>query len=253
MVKSRHEKPPQRVHRPGAWHIEWRFDMHPNTILKAKKRTKPGTCEFCGKQFMGFLSSQARFCSKSCSARRGQLLPIIERFRLMITRSTVRDGTHLLWKGSRGEDGYGRFERKPAHRFAWQLATGCQVPDGLIILHTCDIKNCMQTDDFGIYIVGGKVLPRVGHLALGTTKDNAVDASEKGHSSAGAFLRALLKPESFRRGGGHHNAALTDVQAEEIRAKYRSGAIIKRDLAAAYGVSEATIKALLSGRTYRIA
>lgn len=223
--------------------------MHPQST---NKRTKPGICEICGRGFLAFRSSQARFCSKHCSGigRNGDRM---DRFRSRFDSPIViRTAECWLWMRGIARDGYGHYSDYPAHRLAWELASGEQIPEGLIILHTCDVRNCVRNDENGIYLVGGKELPRWGHLALGTYKDNLVDAAEKGHCADGAYRRVALKPETIARGEAHHRALLTNAQAQEIRQRYRAGGIIKRELAAEYGVSTAAIKTLLAGKTYQV-
>lgn len=217
-------------------------------------RVKPGICEVCGTHFLGFRSSTGRFCSNACKviAMRVNVQPLMEAFAERFARRVVTEDGCWLWPNKPNQpDGYGEFRDIPVHHLAWEAATGCKIPVGLIILHTCDVKLCMRNDESGIYVVGGQVLPRLGHLALGTRRDNMRDASEKGHSAAGAFRRALLKPESYPRGENSHRAKLTNAQAADIRARYAAGGVIKRILAAEYEVSMTVIKTILAGKTYR--
>lgn len=74
--------------------------------------------------------------------------------------------TCWLWKG--GVAGaYGTFSldgrAQGAHRAAWQIEHG-PIPDGLVVRHICDVKLCVRID----------------HLTLGTSKDNAADATARG-------------------------------------------------------------------------
>jgi hypothetical protein len=79
--------------------------------------------------------------------------------------------TCLLWNGALNARGYGRSYlgggRKAgltlAHRFAWILEHG-PIPAGFNVLHRCDVRRCV----------------RVGHLFLGTCRDNSLDMSSKG-------------------------------------------------------------------------
>lgn len=82
------------------------------------------------------------------------------------------------WSGNRNPKGYGSFSpywppvrgaTKIAHRWAWMLANGTEVPDGLLVLHRCDNPPCCNP----------------GHLWLGTAADNSADMVLKGRSHTG--------------------------------------------------------------------
>ena len=83
-----------------------------------------------------------------------------------------------LWQASRLGD-YGQFvATKPgaltsrgkdqahlyAHRVAWVIANGRPIPDGLMVLHRCDVPMCVNP----------------AHLFLGTQLDNMRDCKAKG-------------------------------------------------------------------------
>ena len=71
-----------------------------------------------------------------------------------------------LWLGSK-RDGYGMFwsngKLVSAHRMAWEIVHG-RIPDGLLVLHKCDIRECVNPE----------------HLFLGTHLDNFLDCIMKG-------------------------------------------------------------------------
>lgn len=75
-----------------------------------------------------------------------------------------------LWKGCVNTTGYGMVnwagkKNIVAHRLVWKLTNG-QIPDGLQVLHRCDITRCVNPQ----------------HLFLGTIQDNAADRVAKGRT-----------------------------------------------------------------------
>ena len=75
-----------------------------------------------------------------------------------------------------------------AHRVAWEIHNKRPVPEDLFVLHSCDIKNCVNPH----------------HLRLGTAKDNAADAVARGQMPTGEKAWA---------------AKLTDEQVRDIRSR----------------------------------
>jgi len=75
----------------------------------------------------------------------------------------------IEWKGHKVK-GYGRTtfngKRILAHRLSWETAFG-KIPKGLYVLHKCDNRACTN----------------IGHLFLGTIKENALDMVAKGRSA----------------------------------------------------------------------
>lgn len=67
------------------------------------------------------------------------------------------------WRRARDSDGYGRFRRTGAHRFALALATS-KIPAGLNALHKCNFRACCNPS----------------HLYWGTQADNARDRVQSG-------------------------------------------------------------------------
>lgn len=85
-----------------------------------------------------------------------------------------------LWNGACNWKGYGvtwwqkKFNR--AHRVSWLITNG-NIPNGLFVLHTCDVRNCVN--------------PK--HLFLGTHQDNMKDMTAKGRH---AKSRKAIKVQS---------------------------------------------------------
>jgi len=109
-----------------------------------------------------------------------------------------------LWTSTVDKDGYGKIwgNRKLllAHRVAYELFKG-PIPDGLCVLHTCDVPACVNPD----------------HLWLGTKTDNNADMCAKGRQV---------------NGEQHGSAKLTESQVLEIRAATESS----RQIARRYGI-----------------
>lgn len=107
-----------------------------------------------------------------------------------------------LWIGSLNNGGYGHFrvrvgnnKRKifKAHRVAWQLVNNKTIPENKIIMHICDVRNCVK--------------PK--HLMLGTTKENVIDCRNKGR---------LVVPKY--NGEEHPSSVLTERMVLDIRKSY---------------------------------
>lgn len=128
-----------------------------------------------------------------------------------------------LWAGSRHQKGYGSFtitlhgqRHWRANRVAWVLANDRPIPDGLQILHSCDVKACVNPD----------------HLRAGTPHDNNVDQMERGQ---------------IARGERNRHAKLTARDVLAIRESVESD----KALAERYGVWASTIYAIRTGKKWR--
>lgn len=107
---------------------------------------------------------------------------------------------------------------KLVHRVTWELHYG-PVPDGLCVLHRCDIPCCVNH----------------AHLFIGTRQDNAIDASRKGRSVG------------FRRKGSNHPITnLTEVDVIAIRADQRKYKEIAKD----YGIGETGVCLIKTRKTW---
>lgn len=139
--------------------------------------------------------------------------------------------TCWLWTGGLTSGGYGVIELRgttrqsiATHRFSWELHFG-SIPDGMQILHKCDVRSCVNPD----------------HLFLGTQADNVHDCVTKGRNRAGI---------SNMNGETNGNSKLTDEQAIAIRAEYATGQTSSIKLAAKYGVSKPTILRIIHRETW---
>lgn len=132
------------------------------------------------------------------------------------------EGDCLVFTGARREKGYGvtRYQgrSRSTHRLSWELHNG-PIPDGLLVLHTCDNPPCC----------------RIEHLTLGTHQDNERDAMARGRTR----LRA-------RFGSQSHSARLTDEEVTAIRAL--AGTATYTDIARRFGISKGHARLLILER-----
>ena len=155
----------------------------------------------------------------------------------------VDDGEHWLWTAATTRGGYGwcvyQDRNMHAHRAAW-LMTGQPIPEGLRVLHTCDIPPCVRNDEHGWYEVNGVTRPRRGHLWVGTQADNMADQRAKGR---GALVWAS-RPDRRRD-------ILDYDQVCTIRWRYWNRKATQEELAAEYGVLPLTIHNVVQGKSHR--
>lgn len=139
---------------------------------------------------------------------------------LILSKIKVTSDGCWEWQGARcvvSRGGYGvvKFGGKMigAHRGAWTVFRG-PIPCGKYILHKCDNPPCVNPD----------------HLYVGTAKDNARDAVERGHHSPGKCY-----------GTQQPQAKLTEEKVVEIRLLRQFTKLTLLEIADSYGVSKKAI------------
>ena len=104
----------------------------------------------------------------------------IERFWSKVHKRRGRNACWIWTAGTR--NGYGNLsvhgEKIDAHRFAWQLEHGEEVPEGLMVRHLCE---------------GPKLCVRPGHLGLGNLKANALDEVMRRRGLCGKGLHRITR------------------------------------------------------------
>jgi hypothetical protein len=176
------------------------------------------TCQHCGRQFSCRAVDPQKFCSRQCvnDARRR---PLAERFWSHVDTS----GECWLWTGGGNIHGYGKLrlgnKHLAAHRVAWELTNGA-IPDGLSVLHKCDVRACVRPE----------------HLFLGTQQDNMRDCANKGRQALGER---------------NNHAVLNAADVAAIREQHAAGGVTQAALARAYGVKPGTILAIIRHVNWR--
>lgn len=103
-----------------------------------------------------------------------------------------------------------RGKRQRAHRLSYMYHKG-QIPEGLLICHTCDNPICINPD----------------HLYAGTAKDNSADMVSRGRQNR-------LKGEEAGQ------AKLTNIEVLAIRSDNRRHKYIAKD----YGIAVSTVSSI---------
>lgn len=137
-------------------------------------------------------------------------------------KRTVLEGNCIVVIGFRDKDGYAKVTRKidgkwkgmRAHRYVWEQTIGV-IPHGVNIMHSCDNRACVALQ----------------HLSLGTQLMNMQDMAFKGRRA---------KP----------NQKLTFDQVLVIRARCAKGER-QRDVARAYGITQANVSSIVRFKTRR--
>lgn len=130
------------------------------------------------------------------------------------------DNDCWIWKGAKSNSGYGHLsmgknKNIKATHYMWKLYNGF-IPQGFHVLHYCDVKLCVN--------------PK--HLHIGTCKDNAKEAVERGRIKCGEDT---------------YNAQLTNKQVIEIFKSNKKNIQLARD----YKVRPQTISRIKTKSRYR--
>jgi hypothetical protein len=172
-------------------------------------------CHYCKASFQPKKKAR-KYCSTPCAQkarRRTWQNSFTDNFWLPEPNSGC-----WLWLGTVNRLGYGKTGKgMNAHRAAYLMAYG-QIPEGLDVLHHCDVRCCVNPS----------------HLFAGTHADNMHDMIQKGRH------RVLL--------GEKHWAA--KVTADDVKA-IRTSSDPHKTLAARYGISIHTVHTIRDGRTWK--
>lgn len=129
------------------------------------------------------------------------------------------------WTAGRIPGGYGALwdnaigRVRHTHRFAWELANGRAVPEGMVICHHCDNPPCCNP----------------AHLFVGTQADNHADRGAKRRHS---------------HGSRHYAAKLTEASVRELRRRAEVGESVNA-LAREFGITQGTAWKVFHRKTWR--
>lgn len=127
-----------------------------------------------------------------------------------------------MWQGLPKSNGYGYLtidgSHEPAHRLSWAIHNGRPVPEGLLVLHSCDTPMCVNPH----------------HLRVGDHVENMRD-------------KAIRKRQAGERNPYHK---LTNEDVIEIRDEKRRG-VPTADLAQRFGVSRSNINFVAAGKSWK--
>jgi len=186
-------------------------------------RAAEKVCGHCGEVFMRDPRNtwayweRAKYCGHTCAglanSKRAEVarLPMAEAFDRWVIKSD--NGCHE-WSGAKDKEGYGIFSYAGVSYRSAKVALeldGRPVPKGLYACHTCDNPPCVRRD----------------HLYPGTPTQNMADAMARGR----------LNPRT----------KLTPDQVIEIRCATGT----HHEIAAAFGVSRASVSLIREGKTWR--
>ena len=130
------------------------------------------------------------------------------------------------WLAGKNAQGYGSVNQAAygdqlAHRVVYKTCIA-GIPDGLIVMHTCDNPGCVNP----------------AHLLLGTRGQNNADRSAKGRNNS-----------KLRQGEGNGRAKLTEADAVAIQCRRASGEIL-RIIADDYGISIAQVHRITNNQSW---
>lgn len=122
----------------------------------------------------------------------------VERFWSHVVRGPAADDC-WIWTGAIADDGFGRFWTKDGdgqkvlrpQRFAYQLATGIELPESVELLHSCDVPICVHA------VADAEET----HLIEGTHRMNMLDRAQRNRHNAWSALgfNGLAKAERAQR------------------------------------------------------
>lgn len=139
------------------------------------------------------------------------------------------------WHGKKQTNGYGTFRTLAipghlAHRAAWFYANSEPIPEGMILMHSCDNRACV----------------RPSHLVLGDHDENMRAMVIRERSASGTKHGSYTHPEAYGRKDDHPMAKLDSEKVRAIKKRMADGDVQAR-IADDFGVSKSLITWIKQG------
>lgn len=99
-----------------------------------------------------------------------------------------------------------------------------KIPAGLMVCHTCDVRNCINPD----------------HLFLGTAQDNSTDMVQKGRVSR----------TSKNAGDSHPGCKLKGTDILRIRKLFKAGSRSRLELAKAFKITKTHVCRIINRQSW---
>ncbi len=147
-----------------------------------------------------------------------------------------------IWQGTVNGAGYGTIGlgsreagKDFVHRVSYRLFHG-HIPDGLFVLHKCDVKRCCNPM----------------HLFCGTQQDNLDDAVSKGRTRTGNlwWTASRAAEGGIVKGESHGMAKLSESDVRDIRHLSADG-MNSANLSRRFGVSRRMIRNILNRTNWK--
>lgn len=143
------------------------------------------------------------------------------------TPKGLTDSECWEWSGNREKSGYGNLYHEgktlKAHRVAYMVANGCELPSSVLVRHGCDNPPCVNPS----------------HLGQGSHQDNWDDMDRRGRVAG-----------PITAGEGHFKAVLNSTQVLSIRDKSSHGQSLG-SLASEFSMSKSAIQQIVNRKTWR--
>ena len=152
-----------------------------------------------------------------------------------------------------------------AHRFAWQVANGQTIPEGLTIDHLCKRTLCVNPAHLELVTMAENILRGDSPMAINARKTHCpkghpYDSGNTRVRNGSRFCkecdrsshREKARAEGARPIGSFrpHNTKLTEEDVRVIRRRYAAGEISQSQLAREFEVAQTLVSAIVRRRIW---